>query len=94
MDELWPPSSPSQDEKVVLDRSAFRDCKEAVQAFASRHGGKMENETYTVSKEWGKVLRAKITSMFQGSPVASLVICWSGAGPKLRIVVMPYDDGL
>jgi hypothetical protein len=91
-DWTFPPWSPAADERVATDRSAFHNCEAAVRDIASRGDGEISHETYTLSEEWGKVLRAKVTFTFEGSPTTSLVTCWSVSGPRVKMWVKK-DDG-
>jgi hypothetical protein len=88
----FPPWSPAADETVALDLSTFRNCEAAVQAVASRGNGQISDELYTVSSEWGEILRAKVTFVLQDLPTTSLVTCWSAAEPHVQMFVK-IDDG-
>jgi len=90
----WPaPSwSPTADEKAVLDRSIFHHCEITLNAYAERINGKISNETYTLSKEWGKILRAKVAWNLRGRSATSLVTCWSASEPGVEIFIK-IDDG-
>jgi hypothetical protein len=87
-----PPWSPAVEETVALDHSAFRNCEDVLRAVVSRGDGNISNETYTLSKQWGKILRAKVTSTFRGAPTSSLVMCWSASDPGVEIWIK-VDDG-
>jgi hypothetical protein len=83
----YPPWNVAGDETSVSDSPAFSRCEQAIGAFASRGGGKVMERKYSVSKKWGKVLRAKV-GFARGSFVATtLVTCWSGAGPGVQMAV-------
>jgi len=60
MDDLpFAPSRPTADEQAVSDHAGFQDCETVMAIFADRAGAGLEDRTYTVSKHWGKVLRAR-----------------------------------
>jgi hypothetical protein len=76
------------DETAVSDTRTFSDCEQAVAAFASRAGGSIVDRKYSVSDQWGRVLRANVgLSHRAGFAATTLVTCWSGAGPGVRMAV-------
>ena len=82
-----PPWNATPDETRVSDPTEFNACKQAIEAFASRAEGKISERTYSVSKQWGRVLRAKVGFSRGGSAVMTLVTCWTGAGPGVQMAV-------
>ena|SRR5579872_2355646 len=82
-----PPWAVSPDETSVSDSTAFGPCEQAVEAFAAKSEGKIVERRYYVSKQWGRVLRAKVGFVRANSAVTLLVTCWSGAGPGVQMAV-------
>jgi len=88
-----PPWSAAADETNVSDTTTFSDCEQAIQAFVSRAGGKITDRKYSVSKTWGRVLRAKVRIAHGGFAGTTLVTCWSGQGPGVQMAVEIEDCG-
>jgi hypothetical protein len=87
MDGLtFPPGSATADEKIVADGAAFGTCEEALQAFVSRGAGTVTDRQYSVSPEWGNVLRAKV-ALGQGVASAIPIVCWAKPGQGVEMVV-------
>ncbi len=84
------PSRPTEDEQAAADHSGFQDCEAVMAMYADRSGDRMADRTYTVSKQWGKVLRAKAIMTRHGRSSTALVTCWTGSGPGVRIFVDFY----
>ena len=82
-----PPWNASGDETSVSDPTTFRPCEQAIEAFASRAAGRITERRYSVSKQWGRVLRAKVSFARANSAVTVLVTCWSGDGPGVQMAV-------
>lgn len=84
-----PPWSPTAEEQQMLDHTAFQHCEAVLQAFASRANGRISNEIYTFSRQWGNILRAKVTFIARGSTATSLLTCWSDAegGVKMALTM-------
>ena len=82
-DYSCPPWSLAPGETVSPDTSEFATCIEAIEAFSSRMGGTITKQVCSFSKQWGRVVRAKIDD---GSAGALLVTCWSLSG-SLKIFV-------
>jgi hypothetical protein len=83
----YPPWNGTGDETSVSDLTSFADCEKAVETFVSRGGGKIMQQKYSVSKQWGRVLRAKVGFASGGVAGTTLVTCWSGAGPGVQMAV-------
>jgi hypothetical protein len=82
-----PPWNAGADETSVSDSATFSNCDLAMEAFASRGGGKIMQRRYSVSKTWGRVLRAKVAFARAGFASTTLVTCWAGAGPSVQMAV-------
>jgi len=89
----FPPMSATADEKIASDHTAFRNCEEAVQAFATQGKGQVTDRQYSVSPEWGNVLRAKV-ALGAGLASAIPVVCWSKPGQDAELVVDTQGPGL
>src|SRR5580698_9934256 len=88
MDEFpHPPWNTMAGETSVSDAAEFRDCERAIDAFASRGKGVITERRYSVSRDWGRVLRAKVAFAQAGFDATMLVTCWTGEGPGVRIAV-------
>lgn len=86
--EHWsfPPSTATGDEKNVSDHAGFDNCEAAIQAFAFEAKAQITDRKYSVSKQWGKVLRAKVLIARHGLSATTLVTCWTGSGPGVQLV--------
>jgi hypothetical protein len=82
-----PPWIEAPDETSVSDPAKFSDCERAIDAFASRAQGHITDRRYSLSKEWGRILRAKVGVTHAGLGGTLLVICWMGAGPSVSIAI-------
>jgi hypothetical protein len=82
-----PPWSGTADETSVSDPTTFSDCEQAMQAFASRAQGEITERRYSISKQWGRVLRAKVGFGRGNVAATTLVTCWSGAGAGVQMAV-------
>jgi hypothetical protein len=82
-----PPWSMTGDEVSDSDTTKFADCEQAIDAFASRTDGKITERRYSVSEEWGRILRAKVGFAHGSIGGTVLVTCWTGEGPGVRIAM-------
>jgi hypothetical protein len=82
---------PAANEEVTSDPTGFANCESAIAAVASRSGGTIANRVYSLSPDWGRVLRASISAAPR-LPSALQIICWSQPGPEVDMVVK-VDDG-
>jgi hypothetical protein len=87
----YPPWKAAADEASVTDNATFIRCDQAINAFASQGNGKILGQTYSISKKWGRVVRARVGFSHAGSTGAALVTCWSGAGPGVQMAVEIED---
>ena len=93
MDNLDAPTwRPATNEEIVSNQTEFANCDSAIAAVASRSGGTIADRVYTLSPQWGRVLRASIGGGAR-LPGTLLVICWSQAGPEVDMVVKVDDGG-
>ena len=88
-----PPWYPSSDETVAADQAQFQDCQDFVRSISSGASQKVNNESYWLSKTWGRILRAEITDDSGGFRTTSRVVCWSDFEHKVRIWVMAAGNG-
>jgi hypothetical protein len=86
----FPPRNATADEQIVSDPTAFGTCEEALQAFTSRGAGTVVERQYSVSPEWGNVLRARVT-LGNGLTSAIPVVCWSKSGQGVAMFVDMQD---
>ena len=82
-----PPWIATADETSGSDPATFGDCERGIEAFASQGHGAITERRYSISKTWGRVLRAKVRFATLGITSAALVTCWTGEGPGVRIAV-------
>ena len=82
-----PPWNATRDETSVADSAGFTDCEQAIEAFASRGKGNITDRHCSVSKDWGRILRAKVAFAHPGFDATVLVTCWTGEGPGVRVAV-------
>jgi hypothetical protein len=93
MDNLHAPTwRPAANEDVTSYNTEFANCEAAIAAVASRSGGTIDNRLYSVSPEWGRVLRASIAAGPR-LPSALSVVCWSQPGAEVEMVVKVGDGG-
>ena len=90
-----PPWRPAADEMISSNAVEFGACLDAVGAFASKTGGQIVDESFSFSKQWGKIVRAKVVTPERDSrPTACRVICWEDAEPGVNIYLeLDIDDG-
>jgi len=82
-----PARTATSDEVSTSDPKMFGACEQAMDAFARRGGGTITERKYSISKEWGRVLRAKVSFARNGVAGTMLVTCWTGAGPGVQMAV-------
>ena len=88
MDDLSaPPWDVANDETIVADSSIFSQCDDVLKTFVSQAKGLIKSRTYSISKQWGSVLRAKAELPFAGVTTTTLITCWSKSGSGVEIVV-------
>jgi hypothetical protein len=86
-DYAYPPWATAGDEQDVPTHDGFTECETLIQMLASKIAGNIVDRKYSSSKEWGKILRAKLLTGGHGLSVASRVTCWTGSGPGVQIMV-------
>jgi hypothetical protein len=82
-----PPWNADTGEAAASDPTAFNQCEQAIRAFATRAEGKITERRYSISKTWGKVLRAKVGFARANVTGTTLVTCWSDAGAGVKMAV-------
>ena len=87
------PSKPGEDERIVADHWGFHECEAVTALFAIMTGGRLTGRTYTISKRWGRVLRARMHMPGEGSTPAPILTCW-GSGPAVGISVDFYGPDI
>jgi hypothetical protein len=91
-DMAAPPWTPSANEQITRDHAGFDPCEQLVTMLAPRGVSKVAGATYTISRRWGKILRAKILSGSGDVSTTTLVTCWIDPNGHAWIVVK-MDDG-
>jgi hypothetical protein len=79
-----PPCSESADETDAYYSNAFVECEKIVTDFVNRVHGKIVNQTYSISKKWGNILRVKITFERDNSSTTTFLTCWSKSKSHVR----------
>jgi hypothetical protein len=88
-----PPWNADSGEVSSSDKAAFSQCEQAMSALASRAGGKITEERYSISRKWGRVLRAKVGFAHANIVGSTLVTCWSDTGSGVKMAVEMDDCG-
>ena len=88
-----PPWSPALDERAASDLGPFRNCEGVLADFAAHANGRMIQETYTTSKQFGRVIRARIAFPSRGSHATIFVVCWSESDGSVQMAVKTDDGG-
>ena len=81
----FPPSPPAADERIVADSAAFEPCEAALQSLVLRAGYVVTERQYSVSPDWGQVLRAKVD--IAGGAISAPVIVWLKEGEGVGLFV-------
>jgi hypothetical protein len=89
----YPPWNGAADETSVSDPTRFGNCEQALSAFAAQGGGQTLERRYSISKTWGRVLRAKVGFTHGSVAGMTLVTCWSADGPGVQMAVEMGDCG-
>jgi hypothetical protein len=87
-----PPWTVAPGETVSSDPAGFDACLTVISALAERVNGKVTEQSYSMSKQWGKIVRAKIAYEHKGSGGGFLVICWSETGSDVKIALQVDTD--
>jgi hypothetical protein len=80
----FPPWKRAQDETIPLSSAGFRNYDKFVEAYSLTIHGSLTQKSYSLSKEWGRILRAKIAFEFASSPGTALLTCWARSGSDIR----------
>jgi hypothetical protein len=89
----YPPWNGVTDEISVSDPTNFGNCEQALSAFADQGGGRTLERRYSISKTWGRVLRAKVVFTHASAAGTTHVTCWSVDGPGVQMAVEMGDCG-
>jgi hypothetical protein len=86
MDDLGlAPSKPGPDEVVVTDHAGFDECETTIALLADQGAYQVKRRTYTVSRRWGRVLRARMVKAGESSLGAPILTCWTGSGAGVQV---------
>jgi hypothetical protein len=87
MDEFQhPPLDTTAGERISTDYTKFADCLKRLNAFATKAGGTVTEQTCSFSDRWGRVVRADVAFQHIGSDATVCVVCWSEAGSGIKFV--------
>lgn len=89
-DSPFPPWSASPDENPASQSEGFALADQVLQALASRGDGKIIERHYWISREWGKILRSKVS--LPVSQAAHVVNCWYVSDSEVAIATKVDDD--
>jgi len=93
-DDLFhPPWEPASDEVSVSDGAGFSGCDAVIRALAEKADSNPRDTQYSLSKQWGKVVRTKLTIAHGGLSATTLVVCWSSPDGKVQMVAQLEDCG-
>jgi hypothetical protein len=87
MDVFPNPPWDATSNETISDPTTFSDCEQALGVFVSHGGGTIVERRYSLSKQWGRVLRAKVNFAQNGVAGTLLTTTWSGAGPGVQMAV-------
>jgi hypothetical protein len=91
MDAFPSPSwTSSPDETPSKDPAGFSPCLRVIDTLASRMGGTVAAQSLTTSKQWGKIVRARIADNSAASTGSLPVMCWQNPDASVQILV-GYD---
>jgi hypothetical protein len=82
-----PPWNVVPNETVSSDPAEFSICNTVINALVARLNGKATGQIYSLSEQWGKIVRAKIVYEHQGTVGTVLVTCWSDSGSDVKIAL-------
>jgi len=82
----FPPWEAAGDETPAQKSEAFSVADRVVESFATKANGRIIERTYSISKQWGRLLRAKIAFEYKGRPSTYLVACWYVSDSEVAIV--------
>lgn len=81
-----PPWNAASGETSAVNPLEFNACQQVINAFSDKLNGKICEHSYSLSRRWGKIVRAKIAHEDGQSTGTMSVICWSN--PRVQIAVM------
>lgn len=82
-----PPWDVTSNETTLSDPATFRDCEQALDLFASHGGGTIVERRYSLSKQWGRVMRAKVNFAASGLAGTLHTVAWCGAGAGVQVAI-------
>jgi hypothetical protein len=80
----WPTTA---DERVASNHDEFEECEAAMQILASKMHSTTVDKTYSTSKQWGQILRARVLTKDGGLSGALRLTCWKGSGASVQMFV-------
>src|SRR5580704_7162002 len=91
-EQYFPPWRTTTEETSVPAGPMFSACERALEAFAASTGDKVADRQYSLNKHWGYILRARLVSEVAGSPVTTLLNCWSQSGANAHMAATVETD--
>jgi hypothetical protein len=88
-DFSFPPWTPGPGETSAVAGKAFADCESVLADWAGPAHAEVEARTYTTSRAWGDILRAKVGISEGGDTSVHLFTCWTGDGHGVRFAFRP-----
>ena len=84
----YPPWTIGPGETPVSFGPGFSACRKAIVEMEVGLKGHITEQTCSMSKEWGNIVRAKILFAHNGSTSNLLLTCWSRPGPGVSLMTM------
>jgi hypothetical protein len=75
------------DETIVSSPAGFSPCRKMIGLLTARMDAEIIERVCSHSKQWGKIIRAKIAFKSEGRLCTALVTCWSSTDSGMRIFV-------
>jgi hypothetical protein len=86
----FPPWNASPDETRVFEPDGFASFDEVLQTLVASGDGRIIELRYWISKDWGRILRAKI--ILADNPTTHLVNCWYAPDSEVAIATTIEDN--
>ena len=80
----WPTTS---DEQHNVGQAGFDQCEAALKIICEKGGWAVSDKQYSISKKWGKILRAKLSTTSPGLSVVSQITCWASSNKGVELYV-------
>jgi len=94
MDELQcPPWEKDLDEKIVPDGKNFALCHKVVDFLVKSIKAQMSAPEFSLSPEWGYILRARLLTKWRGHTSAALMTCWERDSEARIFLEFPRRGG-